>query len=136
MRSETVAALVRFEPFGIRWRIRDGDRWVFACADRPSYVYTAATRSTRLWHSAVRDGYDQYFGLGDKTGPLDKSGRRLRTLQLDALGYDAASSDPLYKHWPFFIGRRADVGVCYGVYYDTLSEATFDFGQDRPNTAS
>ena len=131
--SETVSALVRLEPFGVSWRIRDGNRWVFACADRPSYAYAAATRSTRLCHSAARDAFDQYFGLGDKTGPLNKAGRRLRTLQLDALGYDAATSDPLYKHWPFFIGRRADSGVCYGVYYDTLSEATFDFGQELDN---
>jgi alpha-glucosidase len=77
--------------------------------------------------------YDQYFGLGDKTGPLDKHGRRLRTLQLDALGYNGETSDPLYKHWPFFLGRRRDSALCYGVYYDTLSEATFDFGQEFDN---
>lgn len=133
LRSETVSAVVHFVPLGVSWRIRDANRRVFACADRPSYAYAAATRSTRVSHSCVRDAYDQYFGLGDKTGRLDKSGRRLRTLQLDALGYDAASSDPLYKHWPFFIGRRADSGACYGVYYDTLSEATFDFGQELDN---
>ncbi len=37
----------------------------------------------------ARRAATSYFGLGDKTGPLDKHGRRLRTLALDALGYDA-----------------------------------------------
>jgi alpha-glucosidase len=133
LRSGTVAARVRFEPFGVDWQVRHGRAWLRACDDRPSYAYAASTRGTRIVHSAVRDRHDQYFGLGDKTGPLDHAGRRLRTLQLDALGYDAASSDPLYKHWPFFIGRRADSGACYGVYYDTLSESTFDFGQEYDN---
>ena len=81
----------------------------------------------------VRDAQDQYFGMGDKTGPLDKHGRRLRTLQLDALGYNGETSDPLYKHWPMFLGRRRDSGLCYGIYYDTLSECTFDFGQEFDN---
>ena len=54
-------------------------------------------------------------------------------MQLDALGYNGETSDPLYKHWPFFLGRRRDSGVAYGVYYDTLSEATFDFGQEFDN---
>ena len=36
--------------------------------------------------------------------PLNKAGRRLRTRQLDALGYNGETSDPLYKHWPFFLG--------------------------------
>jgi alpha-glucosidase len=133
IRGDSIRARLRFEPFGVTWHVKAGDDWAFACADRPSYAYAAATRTSRLVHSAVRDAFDEYYGLGDKTGPLDHAGRRLRTLQLDALGYDAATSDPLYKHWPFFAGRRADSGICYGIYYDTLSTATFDFGQELDN---
>jgi len=126
-------AVVRLAPFGIAWQQPHAGRWTTCCADRPTYAYAAGQRSARVVHTATRDESDQYFGLGDKTGPLDKHGRRLRTLQLDALGYNGETSDPLYKHWPFFIGRRRDSGLCYGVYYDTLSEATFDFGQEFDN---
>ncbi len=133
LRGRAIAAVVRLEPFGVNWRMRAGNRWIDASVDRPTYAYAAETRGTRIAHSAARDEHDSYFGLGDKTGPLDKTGRRLRTLQLDALGYDAASSDPLYKHWPFFLGRRGDSGAWYGAYYDTLSESTFDFGQEYDN---
>ncbi|HET9046188.1 MAG TPA: TIM-barrel domain-containing protein, partial [Casimicrobiaceae bacterium] len=124
---------VRLAPFGIEWQQPVNGTWRTCCVDRPTYAYAAALRSTRIVHSMTRDADDQYFGLGDKTGPLDKHGRRMRTLQLDALGYNGETSDPLYKHWPFFLGRRRDSGLCYGVYYDTLSETTFDFGQEYDN---
>jgi alpha-glucosidase len=133
LRGGEVAAHVRLEPFGVTWRMRVGDDLVDAAMDRSTYAYAVSTSGTRIVHSATRDAHDRYYGLGDKTGPLDQTGRRLRTLQLDALGYDARNSDPLYKHWPFFLGRRADAHAWYGVYYDTLSEATFDFGQEFDN---
>ncbi|WP_263770995.1 TIM-barrel domain-containing protein [Propionivibrio soli] len=124
---------VALDPFGLTWEQWDGAAWQACCADRGSYAYAAAGRSGALMHWQARDENDQYFGLGDKTGRLDKSGRRMRTRQLDALGYNAEASDPLYKHWPFFLGRRADTGSAYGVYYDTLAECTFDFGQEFDN---
>jgi alpha-glucosidase len=131
--TASLRAQVRLEPFGIDWQQPVAGGWVTCSADRPTYAYAVSEHGTRIVHSAARDAHDQYFGLGDKTGPLDKHGRRLRTLQLDALGYNGETSDPLYKHWPFFSGRRRDSGICYGVYYDTLSEATFDFGQEFDN---
>ena len=124
---------ITLEPFGLRWEQWNGSAWQFCCADRPTFGYGSAARSGLFGHWQQRDEHDQYYGLGDKTGPLDKAGRRFRTRQLDALGYNGESSDPLYKHWPFFIGRRADSGACYGIYYDTLAECTFDFGQEFDN---
>ena len=73
---------VTLDPFGLAWSI-DGQRFA---EDRRTYAYGASDRDPRLHHFMVRDATDQYFGLGDKTGPLDKHGRRLRTLALDALG--------------------------------------------------
>jgi alpha-glucosidase len=124
---------VTLAPFVLTWEQHDGTQWTRICADRPTFGYGSATRTGTTGHWQARDEHDQYFGLGDKTGPLDKHGRRLRTRQLDALGYNGESSDPLYKHWPFFIGRRADTGASYGMYYDTLAECTFDFGQEFDN---
>jgi len=121
------------DPFVLTWEQWDGSTWQRCCTDRPTFGYGSARRSGLTGHWQQRDEHDQYFGLGDKTGPLNKAGRRFRTRALDALGYNGESSDPLYKHWPFFIGRRADTGSCYGVYYDTLAECTFDFGQEFDN---
>jgi alpha-glucosidase len=131
--SQTLRAKITLEPFAITWEQWDGSVWLGCCADRTSYGYSAGAKSGTIAHWQARDEHDQYFGLGDKTGPLNKVGRRFRTRQLDALGYNGETSDPLYKHWPFFIGRRADTGSAYGVYYDTLAECTFDFGQEYDN---
>ncbi|HPT55801.1 MAG TPA: glycoside hydrolase family 31 protein, partial [Casimicrobium sp.] len=131
--SDALRVDVRLEPFGLAWEQFDGKQWLACCQDRPSYGYAAEKRSGQINHWQARDQHDQYFGLGDKTGPLNKAGRRFRTRQLDALGYNGETSDPLYKHWPFFLGRRANTGSTYGVYYDTLAECTFDFGQEFDN---
>ena len=131
--SSNLRATITLSPFAVTWHQFDGTAWLACCADRPSYAYAAGAKSGTVTHWQARDGHDQYFGLGDKTGPLNKAGRRFRTRQLDALGYNGETSDPLYKHWPFFIGRRADTGSTYGVYYDTLAECTFDFGQEFDN---
>ena len=124
---------ITLSPFGLRWEQWSGNEWQFCCADRPTFAYASAARSGTTGHWQQRDELDQYYGLGDKTGPLNKAGRRFRTRQLDALGYNAETSDPLYKHWPFLLGRRADSGACYGVFYDTLAECMFDFGQEFDN---
>ncbi|MEO6016074.1 MAG: TIM-barrel domain-containing protein, partial [Polaromonas sp.] len=89
-------------------------------------------RTSAIRHYLQRDRTERYYGLGDKTGPLDLHGRRLRTLALDSLGYDPQHGDPLYKHWPFVLTRAAN-GLWSGIYYDTLSACTFDLGCEHDN---
>ena len=127
--TPTSMLVVTLRPFGLRWLHRDH---AFA-TDRPTYSYEWSERTGAMRHSMARDARDRFYGLGDKTGPLDLHGRRLRTLALDALGYDAKTSDPLYKHWPFMIGRDAASGIAYGVFYDTLAPMTFDLGCEHDN---
>ena len=63
---------------------------------------------------------------------MDRAGRRLRLTNLDAMGYDAETSDPLYKHIPYVLTADAE-GHCHGALYDNTSEMVFDFGQERDN---
>ncbi|WP_349018718.1 hypothetical protein [Cutibacterium acnes] len=37
---------------------------------------------------------DRYYGLGEKSGDLERTGRIFDMRCLDALGYDAGSTDP------------------------------------------
>jgi alpha-glucosidase len=120
---------VTLAPFALTWSL-DGERFA---EDRATYAYGWSERDPILHHFVHRALSDQYFGLGDKTGPLDKHGRRLRTLALDALGYDAKTSDPLYKHWPFVIARNSESGIAYGAFYDSLAPVTFDLGCEYDN---
>ncbi len=50
---------------------------------------------------------------------------------LDAMGYNAVSTDPLYKHIPFTITQRSDIS--YGLFYDNLSSCWLDLGNEIDN---
>ena len=73
----------------------------------------------------------QIFGLGDKSGPVNKAGRRYQLAASDAMGFRAAYSDPLYKQIPFYICRHK--AGAYGLYYDTYSNGDVDFGVEHDN---
>ena len=70
---------------------------------------------------------DQHiFGLGDKTGPLDRRGGTFVDWNTDAFGF-APSTDPIYKSIPFFIGVNSE-GAAYGLFLDNSWRSSFDFG--------
>jgi len=100
--------------------------------DRRTSAYLQEHRTGLVRHCLVRDPQEHYYGLGDKTGPLNLHGRRLRCLGQDALGYDPQNGDPLYKHWPFTMTRTVN-GLWVGLYYDTLATCTFDLGCEHDN---
>ncbi len=120
---------VAADPLTLTWHDGQG-RLLFQ--DRATSSYFESQRTGAVRHYLQRDRAERYYGLGDKTGPLDLHGRRLRTLALDSLGYDPQHGDPLYKHWPFVL-TRAPSGQWYGIYYDTLSACTFDLGCEHDN---
>ena len=82
-------------------------------------------------HFLSREENEEIFGLGDKTGNVNKNKNSFRLSTGDAMGFDARSSDPLYKHVPFYMCRNS-VGS-YGIYYDTYSQGSFDFGREIDN---
>lgn len=83
------------------------------------------------YHYVSREDKESIYGLGDKTGPVNKAGRFYRFSTKDAMGYDADSSDPLYKQIPFYICKNS-VGN-YGIYYDTYSDGEIDLGREIDN---
>lgn len=118
------------EPVRLTWSRPDTGQ-IFQ-SDRVTSAYLSEQRTGLVRHCVVRDPSEHYFGLGDKTGPLNLHGRRLRCLGQDSIGYDPERGDPLYKHWPFLMTRTTD-GLWVGVYYDTLSACTFDLGCEHDN---
>jgi alpha-glucosidase len=71
-------------------------------------------------------GAEHIFGLGDKTGGLDRRGGSFVDWNTDAYGFGSAT-DPIYKSIPFFIGVGGD-GGSYGILLDNTWRAWFDFG--------
>lgn len=115
---------ITLAPFGMAW-YRDGETAPFL-RDRPTQAYLVSPRTGAIAHFMARDDADRHYGLGDKAGPLDRTGRRFAIDAVDPCGFDAELSDPLYKMLPFFIVAGAT--GAHGVFYDNLSTGAVDFG--------
>lgn len=117
-------AQIRLDPFGIAW-YRAGEQQPFL-RDRPTQAYLLSRKTTALLHAMERHEGERHYGLGDKAGPLDRTGRRFAIDAVDPCGYDAELSDPLYKMLPFFIvdGARG----AHGIFYDNLALGSVDLG--------
>ena len=85
----------------------------------------------RLTHfSKVDREYDHFFGFGEKTGHLDKKGRRLRMSPKDAIGHDPETGDPMYKHIPFYIRVNEKDRRPIGLFYHNSYDCVFDLGEE------
>ena len=85
----------------------------------------------RAWKSMPPD--EHYFGLGEKTGPLDRRGHNYVMWNTDVYGWDQ-NTDPLYQDVPFFMGLRG--GRAYGLFFDNTYRSNFDFGVASPDRFS
>lgn len=115
------------ENAALRWRTAGGE--LFA-EDVPGRAYCYDVRGSSVFHYLRRREREAYYGFGERAGPLNKRGMRMRMHNLDALGYNAAYGDPLYKHWPIYISYLPDLKVAYGLIYDNLSDTVFDMGKE------
>lgn len=125
-----LTAVVRLDPFGVDWR-EPGAALPFA-GDRPTQAYMISAKSTRIAHFMARHKAERHHGLGDKTGPFDRTGRRFKLDAVDPCGFDAETSDPLYKIIPFYLCAREDA-PSYGIFYDNLAVGEVDFGATIDN---
>ena len=69
---------------------------------------------------------EQYYGLGDKTGPFNRRGASYVNWTTDAWGFDRGT-DPIYKSIPFHIASGGPGGA-YGLFLDNTFRSSFDFG--------
>lgn len=113
--------------FRLEWFDSEGQRFA---ADLPRRAYVYDRDGYAMFHYLERHEAEHYYGFGEKAGTLDKRGMRLRMHNVDALGYNAETSDPLYKHVPFYITYNADLDVAYGLLYDNLATTVFDLGKE------
>ena len=85
--------------------------------------------SFRIYKAMPLD--EHYFGLGDKTGPLDRRNEAFTLWNTDAYRFQE-STDPLYKSIPYFMTFRA--GRAMGVLLDNTWRTSFDFGKESPDS--
>ncbi len=93
----------------------------------PGRAYTYS--NGQITHSFCLDN-SCFYGFGEKTGHLEKTGARMRMSNKDACGYDPIRTDPLYKHVPWFIKLSEDGSDACGIYYNTSADCEFDIGRE------
>ncbi len=79
----------------------------------------------KVWKTMPED--EHYFGLGDKTGPMDHRNLAFTMWNTDQFGWQE-STDPLYKDIPFIFGLRN--GSAYGLFLDNTYRSSYDFGKE------
>ncbi|MFA9439548.1 TIM-barrel domain-containing protein [Uliginosibacterium sp. sgz301328] len=128
-----VRLTIRFDGLQCAWETNRGGQWLPAAADRPTQSYNFGWWDERVYHYLRRERDDMYFGLGERAGEANRHGHSYRMCNLDPMGYDARRTDPLYKHIPFYLTYKPGTGAAYGLFYDTLSDCTFDMGRELDN---
>ncbi len=66
-----------------------------------------------------------FFGLGEKTGSLNRRNSAFTNWNTDAFAY-GEGRDPLYVSIPFYLTVKE--GVCYGILLDNTCKSRFSFG--------
>ncbi len=111
---------IQMAPLRMRFETREGQ--VLSQDDPGLGICWDGTEVTN--YRSLQPG-ERFFGLGERTGPLDKAGKQFRNWNTDAFGYHGGT-DPLYVSCPFFIGLSHEQP--YGIFLNNHSETTFNFG--------
>ena len=133
---ETTKIKVIFNLNGMKaaWYAKSEGKEIEFAKDRKTQAYNFENSLGKgPYHYLERNLNEQYYGLGEKSGKNDRHGKRYRMMSVDPMGYDAELTDPLYKHIPFYITRNSETGISFGLFYDNLSTAVFDMGNELDN---
>ena len=110
---------IRKKPFALTLKTLDG---TIVYQDLKERAFEEDQLGRLSHYSKIDPAYDHFYGFGEKTGHLDKKGRRLRMSPKDA--------DPMYKHIPFYIRINEKTSYALGLFYHNSYDSVFDMGQE------
>ncbi len=120
LHTSELDVVIRREPF--RMAVRDQQGRLIN-EDDPGMGIGWEGREVRAWKTISPD--EKFFGLGEKTGNVNKRGRQWEMWNSDIPGYNNGT-DPLYQSIPFFIGLRFH--QAYGIFLNNSYRSFFNFG--------
>jgi len=128
--TASLKVTVQYSPLRISFANTAGE---ILDADDPARGISFAGTEFRI--AKRLDGDEHVYGLGEKTGSLDKRGWKLGGYNYvmwnsDTPAYDS-STDPLYVAVPFFMVLRQ--GQAHGIFLDNTWRTFFDIGRERPD---
>ncbi|SAK66324.1 alpha-glucosidase [Caballeronia temeraria] len=115
------------------WQILRGGAWHHAMSDRKTQAYNFGWWDARVYHYVERKPGEMVVGLGERAGSLDRANQSYEMRNVDAMGYSARTTDPLYKHIPFYVTWQPETSTGFGLFYDTLADCRFDMGRELDN---
>lgn len=121
---------INLKGFFCHWSVLTHSGWQDAAQDRPTQSYNFNFWDHRVYHYLKRSSDEMYFGLGEKSGEANRHGKLYRMMNTDAAYYNANTSDPLYKHFPFYLTVNKNTQATFGIFYDTYSDCLFDMGKE------
>ncbi len=121
--------IIEKDPLCIRLLDKDEDELY---ASVPGCPFVKDSNGRVISYTCMKEE-DCFYGFGEKTGELNKNKTFLRERATDALGYDAAKMDTLYKHIPFYIRLDRDTKKAVGVFYHNFYESVFNMGCEKSN---
>jgi alpha-glucosidase len=137
VRTSQARAYVRLDPLRIRFEDTMGR--VFA-ADAPEggpgFLAAPAGRHTATLGAPARvvkqrPPTERYFGCGERTGGLEKTGTHLTFWSFDPPTEHTPLMDNLYVAVPFLLAL--DGGRAWGLFLDNAGHVTFDLGREQPD---
>jgi alpha-glucosidase len=127
IRTSALTVTVVHEPFRVSFEDAHG-----ASLDRDDdeHGMTWSGSAVRAW-KRLRDD-EHVYGFGEKTGRLDKRGRKLGGYSYamwnsDTFAYES-DTDPIYAAIPFFMVLRN--GTAHGIFLDNTFRSSFDVGHE------
>jgi alpha-glucosidase len=122
--NENLAAQLQFDPLALSFSFKRG----------PAFAVDVAmgVRGEQIVVRKALNPGEHIYGLGEKTGWLDKRGRKYKMRNSDVwLEHPAGfgnATDPLYASFPVFLVHSAKGS--YGIFVDNPEFAEFDFTGD------
>lgn len=126
-RTRTLKLVLRKCPFSMLLYTADGE---LIYQDLRERAFEKDQLGRLSHYSRMDRAHDHFYGFGEKTGHLDKKGRRLRMSPKDAIGHDPEFGDPMYKHIPFYIRVDDRQRHALGLFYHNSYDSVFDMGQE------
>jgi alpha-glucosidase len=123
--SGAVVVVVKKSPLLINFENEKGKTIL---ADEPSLPMAWNGQRVGVWKKMAQ--FENYYGLGDKPGALNRRNRAFTLWNTDSYAWQE-STDPLYKTIPFFIGLNQ--GTAYGIFFDNTYRSNFNFGLESPD---
>lgn len=106
-----------------------------ACFDKQGRPFAQDIEQGMGWRLGSVAGWkriepdERYYGFGERTGLLERTGERATNWTVDAFNYNA-TTDNMYQAIPFFLALRPELG--YGVFFNTTFWSQFDIGAAQP----